>query len=390
MGKTTRLTTDIFIKRAKERFGDKFNYDKTVYKNNRTKVTIICPEHGMFDIRPYDFLKSKFGCPKCADVFNGEAKRKDFAKFLEDARRVHGEKYDYSKADYKNNSTKIIIICPEHGEFRQTPDAHINGKQGCPKCSGRCKKTTQDFIDDARKVHGDKYDYTNTDYVNNKKRVCIICPEHGEFWQKPNNHLAGQGCPECAKIRERPKKYTTESFIDAAIKIHGDKYDYSKTNYERTLKKVSIICHEKDRFGNEHGEFLQLPYVHLAGCGCPKCSNWKLEEEVSNFLIKNGISFVFQKKFSWLGRQSLDFFLPEFKISIECQGSQHFVGWGNKEENFNKVLALDKIKKRLCEEHSIKMLYYTHEKEYNLVQDIYTKENTFSTLEDLLNKIKNT
>ena len=69
MGKTTRLTTDIFIKRAKERFGDKFNYDKTVYKNNRTKVTIICPEHGMFDIRPYDFLKSKFGCPKCADVF---------------------------------------------------------------------------------------------------------------------------------------------------------------------------------------------------------------------------------------------------------------------------------------------------------------------------------
>ena len=79
----------------------------------------------------------------------------------------------------------------------------------------------------------------------------------------------------------------------------------------------------------------------------------------------------------------------EFKISIECQGSQHFVGWGNKEENFNKVLALDKIKKRLCEEHSIKMLYYTHEKEYNLVQDIYTKENTYSTLEDLLNKIKN-
>lgn len=384
MGKTTRLTTEIFINRAKEKFGDKFTFEETVYKNAKTKVRITCSKHGIFEIRPGDFLRSKFGCPKCADSYNGEKKSKGLGGFLKDARRIHGDTYDYSKVKYVNNSTKVTIICPEHGEFEQTPDAHINGKQGCPMCSGRHKKTTEEFINKANLVHNNKYDYSKVVYENNKKKVCIICPEHGEFWQKPLCHLQGQGCPICGRINSNIKrKHSNEEFLKLAKKIHGDKYDYSKTVYNGCRKKVWIICHKKDSFGNEHGGFLQSPNTHLNGCGCPKCRNWKLEEEISNFLLKNSISFAFQKKFSWLKQQSLDFYLPDFKIAIECQGIQHFTGWNKSKESFETISALDEKKKKLCENHGIRLVYFTHEKLDNINNDIYSKENVFTSLEEI-------
>ena len=113
-----------------------------------------------------------------------------------------------------------------------------------------------DFIKKAREVHGDKYDYSKVEYVNNHINVCIICPKHGEFWQVPNSHLNGNGCPACVGLKRLTKVY----FINRANRVHNYKYDYSNCNFISTHFKVDIIC-------PIHGTFSQLPKNHLKGQG---------------------------------------------------------------------------------------------------------------------------
>lgn len=192
------------------------------------------------------------------------SKKKTIDEFVKEANLVHKGKYDYSKTAYVNNRTKVIIICPEHGEFSQTPDKHLAG-QGCPVCGGTKKHTNDSFIESARKVHGDRYDYSKVVYNGNKEKVCIVCPEHGEFWQDPHNHLKGKGCPKCGETINKPTKYTTESFISAANDVHGNKYDYSCSEYVDMNTKLKIVC-------PDHGEFWQIPYLHLRGSMCPLCA----------------------------------------------------------------------------------------------------------------------
>ena len=191
-------------------------------------------------------------------------------EIIKKAKKIHGDKYDYSKSVYTKLVEPIEIICPIHGSFFQSPHQHLKG-QGCPKCGieARAKKktdTTETFIEKARKVHGDKYDYSKVEYKGTKSKVCIICPEHGEFWQIPNSHLMGKGCPDCAaEVCRNARILSTEEFIERANKTHGGKYDYSKTVYERSNKKITIIC-------PIHGEFKETPAHHLAGHGCPECA----------------------------------------------------------------------------------------------------------------------
>jgi hypothetical protein len=104
------------------------------------------------------------------------------------------EKYDYSKVKFEHVNKHVCIICPEHGEFWQKPGIHLRG-YGCPICGGSKRLTNEEFIEKARLVHEDKYDYSKVNYINTSTKVCIICPEHGEFWQTPNSHLFGAGCP---------------------------------------------------------------------------------------------------------------------------------------------------------------------------------------------------
>ena len=246
-----KLTKDDFIQKAKAIHGDKYDYSKVEYINNNTPVCIICPEHGEFWQKPNLHLNGS-GCPKCSKM--------DTKTFITKAHEVHGNKYDYSKTEYKGCYEKVCIICPEHGEFWQKPNSHLSGN-GCPKCANVYIPTNEEFIQKARKIHGDKYDYSKVEYVNSYTDICIICPEHGEFWQKPSNHLTGYGCPQCSMPN---KCNSTEEFITKAKTIHGDKYDYSKVEYINGKTKVCIIC-------PEHGEFWQRPNVHLRGSGCPNC-----------------------------------------------------------------------------------------------------------------------
>ena len=294
-------------------------------------------------------------------------------EFIKKAKLIHGDKYDYSKVEYINNKSKVLIICPIHGEFFQRPNDHLSG-YGCLDCAGKRKLTTDDFIFKAKQVHNDRYNYSKTEYVNYKSKVCIICPEHGEFWQIPYHHLNGTGCPKCS---HQSYCHTNKSFTDKAKQIHGNKYDYSKVNYINNSTKVCIIC-------QKHGEFWQTPNDHLDGCGCPKCKQSKLENEIELELLKNNIKFEYRNHPKWLEGLELDFYIKDKNIAIECQGTQHYEprdGFGGEPE-FEKVLERDVRKAELCKENGVKLLYFTHYPKINEEGDIY--KNKDKLLEEIL------
>ena len=359
-----KKTKEEFIKEATEKHKGKYDYSKVHYVNNYTKICIICPKHGEFWQRPADHTMG-IGCSKCANEAHGERCRSSKEDFIKKAKEVHKGKYDYSKVNYEKSNIKVCIICPNHGEFWQTPNNHLNG-QDCPKCSGNYVPSTEEWVDLANEIHNGKYDYSKVNYVNNKTKVCIICPEHGEFWQVPHQHTKGQGCPKCANEANGERcRSSKEDFIKKARKKHGNKYDYSKVDYVNCDTKVCIIC-------PKHGEFWQRPADHLRGRGCSKCNLSHLERSVMNYLDDMGIAYDYQKHFDWLGRQSLDFYLPDYNMGIECQGEQHFfpvdfagngVEWACKE--FDKLIKRDKRKKALCEKHGIKLLYFGNVPNYD-------------------------
>lgn len=153
---------------------------------------------------------------------------------------------------------------------------------------------------------------------------------------------------------------TAEDFIRKAIVVHNNFFDYSKVEFINVNKKVCIIC-------PKHGEFWQIAKHHLRGCGCPKCynKNWHLEEEISQFLDEKQISYERQKKFEWLKNKnslSLDFYLNDYNVGIECQGIQHFkcVDFFGGINGFKNTLNRDKIKEALCKENGVRLLYYSN------------------------------
>ena len=191
--------------------------------------------------------------------------------FIEKARLVHGDKYDYSNSVYVNSKTKLTITCKTHGDFEQIPNSHLCGS-GCPGCgnrtrNGRHEPNTKGFIKKAQLVHGDKYDYAKSVYVKSKTKVVITCKTHGDFEQTPNSHLAGQGCSKCGK-KSMGKKQTLskEQFLEKAKSVHCDKYDYSLVEYVGVDTAVKIVCHK-------HGAFNQRPHGHMSGQGCLTCGN---------------------------------------------------------------------------------------------------------------------
>lgn len=227
------LNKENFIERSLEIHGNKYDYSKVIYKNAKTKVCIICREDGEeFWQLPYGHMNGN-GCPKCA------GKCIDTNDFVKRSKEIHGEKYDYSKAKYISAKEKVIIICPEHGEFEQDAFSHMKGC-GCPKCGGSLKLNKDEFIKRAQKVHGKKYDYSKVKYINKIEKITIICPIHGEFKQRPENHWNGQGCPKCVgRVSNKSQKWL-ESFnnikLEQTICVDGKNYIVDGLNEEnRTI-----------------------------------------------------------------------------------------------------------------------------------------------------------
>jgi len=269
MGKfSIKLTTEEFISKSNKVHGNKYDYSLVEYTGSKNKVVIVCPKHGEFTQQAGSHMKG-IGCPKCGISRVKEKISLSHEEFISRCKEVHGDVYDYSRSIYINNRTKVVIVCPKHGEFTQQAGSHMKGI-GCPVCSGMKKLTTEEFISKANKVHGNKYDYSLVEYINNHTKVKIICPIHDEFNQTPNAHISQkQGCYHCGITTTRDKNISyTEEFISKANKVHGNKYDYSLVEYVNAYTKIKIIC-------PYHGMFSQIPYNHLSNHGCSICKSEK-------------------------------------------------------------------------------------------------------------------
>lgn len=206
--------------------------------------------------------------------------------------KIHGNRYDYSRVEYKNATTKVCVVCSIHGSFYITPNSHKNGS-GCYMCGREVvissrRKTNEEFISNCIKIHGDVYDYSNTIYNGNLEYVSIMCKQHGEFKQQARKHLQGQKCKKCV----------SESNMVDFVEMCSEKYpqyDYSKVDYKGMFIDVIINC-------PEHGDFKVKPisFYHKSR-GCKKCiiytksnqeTKWldlmSIEEKNRNVYIKCG------------------------------------------------------------------------------------------------------
>lgn len=266
---TKKVTTEEFISRAKSVHGNRYGYSKSKYKNNSSKLIINCEDHGDFEQAPKAHLRGQ-GCHLCAR--REQAKRQILTsdEFLSRASKVHGDKYDYSKSTYVSSRVKITIKCSKHGSFKLTANAHLNG-QGCKECGTSARDeamrlTTNEFIKKSMEKHGDRYVYNKSIYINAKEKIIITCKEHGDFSQEASSHIQGAGCPSCSLDRRASKLMRRNAdFINLAHSVHGDIYDYRNVKYIGARRKVEIIC-------KEHGSFMQSAGDHLAGKGCSSCA----------------------------------------------------------------------------------------------------------------------
>ncbi len=312
------MTTEEFILKAQAVHGDKYDYSKVEYVNNKTKVCIICPEHGEFWQRPNDHI-SHAECPKCGLDRTAKLRVISNAEFIEKAKQVHGDKYDYSKVEYVNSYTKVCIVCKEHGEFWQSPYSHLNG-HGCSRCAYDIERkrhiySQEEIIAKLHSIFGTRYGYEQVAYKNMKTPITLICHkkdangvEHGAFSMRPVNIFSShQECPRCyADRRSKHQRKPIEQFIEEATKVHKGLYEYHKVEYVNTKTKVCIIC-------PMHGEFWQSPINHLKGQGCPYCSGnapkWNKEtcekearkyEYIFDFRVRSGGACNVAQRNGWL------------------------------------------------------------------------------------------
>jgi hypothetical protein len=316
-----------FIQDAIKIHGNIYDYSYVQYINAITNVKITCNLHGEFEQRPSNHLIGH-GCDQCAKM------GKSTEDFIKTAVKKHGNIYDYSQVNYINNKTDVIIICKTHGPFEQRPNTHLSGS-GCPHMEHKVK-TNEQFINEAKLAHGDKYDYSQVKYTNTETKIVIICKIHGPFEQRPNTHLSGSGCPH---MEHRVK--TNEQFIYEAKLVHGDKYDYSQVKYINHFTKIVIIC-------KTHGSFEQRPSNHLSGSGCSACV-LKGEQKLYEYLVNHYPSTRRQFKPVWCinpqtgHNLSFDFVIDEYKIIIELDGEQHFKQVANWTP-LQKIQTIDKYK----------------------------------------------
>jgi len=219
-----KLTTEQFIEKAKKVHGELYDYSLVEYENNDTKIKIVCKIHGVFTQIPKNHLIG-IGCRECCFINRGIKLTGTTEQFIEKAKKVHGELYDYSLVEYENNDTKIKIVCKIHGVFTQIPKNHLIGI-GCRECCFinrgiKLTGTTEQFIEKAKKVHGELYDYSLVEYENNGTKIKIVCKIHGVFTQTPNRHLSGTRCPTCSE--SKGETFIADYLIKKQIKFEQQK-----------------------------------------------------------------------------------------------------------------------------------------------------------------------
>lgn len=251
-----------FLRKSRAKHGDDlYDYSNTNFLARKQSINIDCFQHGTFAMKPYIHWRG-CGCPEC---------RKDPESrdpFLSQVAKVLSDRYDVVDAsDLKH----VAMNCAEHGCFVRTA-TELCTAIACPDCGARNKQehglsSTEEFIERARQVHEDRYDYGSVQYTKSGDKVDIICPKHGLFQQVANNHLKGHGCNACGEVRAADNhRHTQEWFLEQAAQVHGDKYEYGRARYDGMKTHIIITC-------RKHGDFQQTAECHLLGCGCRQCSN---------------------------------------------------------------------------------------------------------------------
>jgi ribosomal protein L33 len=368
-----------FIEKAVERHGDKFDYSEVVYEHNKKKVKIRCKKCGnYFWQKPNTHLNGS-GCPYCSPhrKLNKEI-------IIERCTKIFGDVIDFSKAKYVNTKTKMELICKKCGKsFWQYPDALFEG-HGCNRCARNAVIKMDDFIERAREVHGDAYDYSQVKYKNSDDNITIICPKHGPFVQNVRVHLAGHGCWKCYGERSgEMRRMSQEEFLRRAQEMHGDKYDYSEAVCKGGNEKVKIKCNTCGRY------FYQLAGNHVEGQGCPYCIMSKHEKRVKAYLEKHGINYEphyyeydedIPLKYN---RFNVDFYIeiesdngesPKRYI-IECNGAQHYraIGFFGGQKQFEWQQMRDNALREHCKKKGIKYIELPYT-EYDRTEEILDKE----------------
>jgi len=291
----------------------------------------------------------------------------DTKLFIERAKAIYGNKYEYAESNYITAHIKVKVRCSIHGVFNVSPSNHINGR-GCRTCgiNQRTTSITKDktsFINQAKEKYGKQFSYEKMIYVRSKSKIIITCSLHGDFEQSPQNHLRFIGCIKCQAEHKR-KLYSddTKKFVRKAIEKYGDRYGYDRVDYKNSRSKIIIGC-------KIHGGFLQSPNVHLSGSGCPRCNNSKGEVEISNWLTKQCIIFEQEVKMpNCKHKRALPFDFGVFKENklvglIEYQGEQHYIpikrsNWSvdKVQEKFSLLQQRDQLKRDYCKQNSVPLL----------------------------------
>lgn len=397
------MTNDEFIKKAKEIHGDKYDYSLTNYQNMKSKVKIIY-NGWVFEQKAEDHLLGKL----CELRWNTE-------RFIFESKKIHSDKYDYSKVKFVNMKTNVIIIL-DGIEYSQSPTKHLMGRS--PEKWIKLK-SNKEYIEEARKVWGYKYDYSLVDYKGSHEEI-LIKYKNRIYKQKAVQHLLGYKC-------ERDTIKNQDDFIKKCIEKHGDKYDYSLVEYKSINKKIKILyngiiyeqkagahlysnglvenvikkrtieefiemanyihnykySYDKSIYVNnstkliitcpKHGDFEQIPRSHLKGFGCNNCSESKGEKKIVKYLTQHNIEFIRQKKFDGCvgikHKLPFDFYIPKIRTVIEFDGIQHFqpISYFGGIEAYERLKINDKIKNDYCEENYINLIRIR----YDQIDDIY-------------------
>ncbi len=363
------MTKNKFIEKSKLLFGDQFNYcyvTDTVKLSDRVKL--VCKENGLVEQSVSTHLRGFLPRNKSNQYHK---------KFIENAIKKFGDKFDYSKTEYTNRRNKVKIICEEHGEFEILPLNFLKNKYGCTKCGIRREKDIKEkkrindsikryekrkkvFFKKCYETHGDKYDYSLTKYINTNLKVKIICKKHGEFLQRESAHASGQGCMEC---RLEDRRIGLDLFLNRCYEIHGDRYDYSLVSeYKNSREKVKVIC-------KKHGEFEVTPKHHTnRKQGCSICSESIGEKIISKFLYDNNIKYDREYIFNDcknIKELRFDFYIKDLNICIEYNGIQHYEPiehFGGLDTFINQKLK-DEIKSEYCKNNNIHLIIIKYDED---------------------------
>ena len=358
-----KFSKEDFISKSKLTHTIQYDYTDTIFLNTRDFVIIKCPTHGRFKQNASSHLRGT-DCPKCSK----NKQKITLEEFINRGNRIHNGKYDYKKSIFVDYITKLIIICPIHGEFSQKPHIHLIGA-GCLKCANENSKIKkkfnfEEFITEANKVHNNKYIYKNSFFKKTTRKISIICKIHGDFEQGVSNHLSGIGCNKCSGFYKNVDDLKNEFNI-----IHNNKYDYSKfLILNKWRNKINIIC-------PVHGEFSQSIREHLRGSECQLCAKEKGSMmrtlDVESFINRSNMIHNFKYNYSDVSFSNLNekvrIICPEHG-AFEQKANHHLNGsdcadcavMSNGENQIKKLLMDNNIEhisqKRFTKCRNVKML----------------------------------